>query len=101
MEKQIETVYVGTMEDTTLHLAKRKGEWNALNSSMNLCHSLKEVRAYLYTPEEHQAVQGYREALERIRLITHYKAIQNDNMEMIIHSANQIAQQALSNSKND
>ena len=42
------------------------------------------------------AVQGYRKALERIRLITHYKAIQNDNMEMIIHSANQITQAALS-----
>ena len=90
MEKQITTVYVLTEDIKDFYLDK----WVELEWIPE--GYLDKKRAYLYTPEEHAAVQGYREALDRIRLITHYKAIQNDNMERIIHSANQLSQQALS-----
>ena len=51
MEKQIETVYVPTDEATKKFLGYL-GE-NGIN----------EVQAYLYTPEEHAVVQGYREVI--------------------------------------
>jgi hypothetical protein len=56
MNKTLQTVYVSTNEDTTLHLARREGEWNAINSSMNLLGSLKEQQAILLTQEEYNTL---------------------------------------------
>lgn len=55
MEKQIETVYVPTKE------SRGSFTLDDLNKTMVI-----NTKAYLYTPEEHAAVQGYREALEKI-----------------------------------
>ena len=60
MEKQITTVYVPTEK------GKRFMDM--------LCNDVGCIskQAYLYTPEEHASVQGYREALEKIAVLTHY-----------------------------
>ena len=58
MEKQIETVYVPT--DEAPYLVVKDVEKEFIKARVT------EQQAYLYTPEEHAAVQGYREALEKI-----------------------------------
>jgi hypothetical protein len=67
MEKQITTVYVPTNEDTSLYLVSRKTTY----SQPNILLKLQETQAYLYTPEEHAAVQEF---------ISHFKSegVQNE-----------------------
>ena len=60
MEKQIQTVYVPTEAIKDFYLDKWvEHEWMPEGY-------LDKQKAYLYTPKEHAAVQGYRDALEEI-----------------------------------
>jgi len=58
MEKQITTVYVPT--DEAPYFVVKDVEKEFIKARVT------EKEAYLYTPKEHAAVQGYREALEKI-----------------------------------
>jgi len=61
MKKQITTVYTKTLNLSDYLLCSHDGINGFARESM-----LNKQEAYLYTPEEHAAVQGYKEALEKI-----------------------------------
>jgi len=61
MKKQITTVYTKTLNLSDYLLCSHDGINGFARESM-----LNKQEAYLYTPEEHAAVQGYREALEEV-----------------------------------
>ena len=74
-QKQITTVYVPT--DEAPYFIVKDVEKEFIKARVT------EKEAYLYTPEEHAAVQGYREALEKIESLcgTH------DEIWHIVHKA--------------
>ena len=73
-QKQITTVYV---PDKSFH------ENSFEVGGIPYVNRVRPIQAYLYTPEEHAAVQGYREALEKIESLcgTH------DEIWHIVHKA--------------
>ena len=85
MEKQITTVYVPT--DEAPYLVVKDVEKEFIKARVT------EQEAYLYTPEEHAAVQGYREALEKIEQLTRMNTRVKATDQMLI---NQIILKALS-----
>jgi len=83
MEKQITTVYVPT--DDLPYFIVKNIEHGFIKARVT------EQQAYLYTPEEHAAVQGYREALEKIESY----CLRNTQELAVVDTIRITAQQAL------